>query len=157
MRYRFDTVQGFGKITHTDFIHNPVEFFPEPSEQEEALARGLLPDEANPETPEPWFASRSTRIVVDRYAPTKTVKKLAKLIEVGQSRSVAPDSPLWERMLEIYEAYNRHKGFNNPYSLKTLVHKNIFCQKLTRKKSLRFLSRSCHQNQNNLRILMAER
>ena len=129
MKFRFDTTQGFGHITHEDFIHHPIEFFPEPSQLEQALEMGLLPDEANPETPEPWFAARSTRIVVADYEPTKTVKRLAKKIK---SFVIYPEqiSQYQHELIELFEAYCNIKGFDKPYDLSNLILNNLSSKRI---------------------------
>jgi len=130
MRFRFDTTQGFGHITHEDFIHHPIEFFPESHEQEEALEVGLLPDEANPDNPMPWFIARSTRICVADYEPTKTVKRLAKKIEVAELNWPNEINLKSLTIQRIYAAYNQVKGFTNPYDIKELLTRNYLQKKV---------------------------
>lgn len=118
MKFYFDTINGFGKLTHEDFIHNPIDFYPE--DLEEALKNGLLPDEANVITPMPWFASRSTRIKVDDFKPTETSRKLSKKI-TAEVMSYTNETCILEK---IFEEYCRVKNFHTAFNLSALLTNN---------------------------------
>ena len=122
MKFDFDTIDGFGKITHQDFIYNPINFYPENTE--EALNMGLLPDEASRRQPMPWFASRSIRIKVDDFKATKTSIKFSKRIEVKELRNVEIGLH-FDILVEIFLRYSSIKGFKNPFDLKPLVYNNF--------------------------------
>lgn len=122
MKFSFDTIQGFGKITHQDFIYNPIEFYP--TDFEEALSFGLLPDEASINKPISWFASRSTRIKVSDFVATKTSIKYSKRIEVKEIKKEEIFLYL-DTLKQIFADYIKVKDYGKPYNIEPLLTNNI--------------------------------
>ena len=122
MDFYFDTINGFGHITHEDFIYNPVVFVPSPSEYEFCLEKGLLPDEANGEGKE-WFASRSTRINVANFVPNKTAKRLSSKVDIIKHEFIYESS--WSRITRLFKEYCDYKKFDNPYDIELLCRNNL--------------------------------
>lgn len=122
MKFDFNTIEGFGKITHQDFIHNPISFYP--MDILLALELGLLPDEASTDVPMPWFASRSVRIRVQDFAPTKTSIKYAKRITVSELRNEEILLAL-NTLKNIFAQYITAKGYGKPYDIEPLLTNNL--------------------------------
>lgn len=120
MDFIFDTQNGFGHITHEDFIYNPIKFLPTPEEEEIALQKGLLPDEASGYGNE-WFAGRSTRIVVDNFKPNETAKRLRPKIRVFNAQSLFNR---YHIIKHLFDKYCEVKQFENPYDISKLITNN---------------------------------
>ena len=123
MKFYFDTINGFGHITHTDFIHNPIVFVPDPDDnQEDMLLVGLLPDEATGQGKE-WFACRSCRIDVTKFSPTKTSLKMSKRVrrEVVYHKNIGEYRHI---ITSIYKKYCDVKGYTNSFDIENLIDNN---------------------------------
>lgn len=124
MKFYFDTINGFGHITHTDFIYNPIVFVPEQSDNvEDWLSMGLLPDEATRDGSE-WFACRSCRLDVTKFEPTKTSKKMSRRVVSKVVYYKDLNNYYIAFINHIYQQYCEKKEYNNSFSIENLIHNN---------------------------------
>lgn len=114
MRLVFDHTRGFGKMTEQVVFYSPYGAIFEKHEYNKALEEGWFPVDNTI-----WYQSRSTRINVNDYTPSRTTKKLAKKI------SFFPDVSLNEykkdRFREIYKKYREKKKFVSDYSIDDMI------------------------------------
>jgi hypothetical protein len=106
MKLIFNHTYGFGKMQHQTVLYSPFGAVFEPNEFEEALQTGWYP--VNNQI---WYQSRSTRIEISKYVPSKKVLKLSKKIK---SYPVAGVNSIKKDVLEnIYRKYMSHKEFKD--------------------------------------------
>jgi arginyl-tRNA--protein-N-Asp/Glu arginylyltransferase len=105
----FDHIEGFGKITEQDFIYSDPKGIAQGTDFVDYLEEGWV------EWGQYWYNLRSTRIKIEDYAPTKTVRKLAKEVNV---ETVNVDKETLSILTPIYEAYVESKGFTRDINLK---------------------------------------
>jgi arginyl-tRNA--protein-N-Asp/Glu arginylyltransferase len=110
MKVYFDHIKGFGKVSDLEVIINCAYGILEPNESPiDALQQGWIPWEGK------WYNERSTRINLSEYIPSKTTKKLSKLIIV-ESGSVAASL---EQYIELYDKYCKYHGFKRDIKLES--------------------------------------
>ena len=100
MKLLIDHTRGFGKMEREVLLYYPFGAMFEKHEYEQAISNGWFP--LNKDI---WFQSRSTRLDLSMYKPSKSVLKNAQKISwhatVPRERILRP----------IYEKYIAHKGF----------------------------------------------
>lgn len=97
---------GFGKMSNETMLYFPFGAIFEPNERAEALNNGWFPINNTI-----WFQSRSTRIDLQKYKPSKKVLKVAK--EIRYFPDVSMNAEKKARLQTIYDKYIRHKGFQD--------------------------------------------
>jgi arginyl-tRNA--protein-N-Asp/Glu arginylyltransferase len=98
----FDHVSGFGKITEQDFIYSDPKGIAMSTDFLTYLEEGWIEWQGY------WYNLRSTRIKVSEYKPTKTVRRLARKVEVTK---VILNKANLELLKPIYDKYVQAKGF----------------------------------------------
>jgi arginyl-tRNA--protein-N-Asp/Glu arginylyltransferase len=110
MKVYFDHIAGFGKVSDLEVIINCAYGILEDNESSvDALHQGWIPWEGK------WYNERSTRINLSEYIPSKTTKKLSRLIIV-ESGNV--DASL-EQYIELYDKYCKYHGFKRDIKLES--------------------------------------
>lgn len=104
----FDHIKGFGKVTQQDFIYSDPKGIALGVNFVDYLEEGWV------EWQEYWYNLRSTRINVEEYQPTKTVRKLAKRID---TEIVNVDKETLTILKPIYESYVEAKEFKRDIRL----------------------------------------
>lgn len=106
MRLIFDHTMGFGKMQHETMLYFPFGAVFEKSERGEALDNGWFPLTDNL-----WFQTRSTRINLAQYKPSKKIFKISKKIKYYPDVNMTEDKK--NRLQEIYTKYLEYKGFTD--------------------------------------------
>lgn len=110
----FDHINGFGKITHQDFIYSNPEGTLEKNEKpDQALTMGWIPWKTK------WYNHRSVRINLGKYSPSKSTKKDYKKINVEfKSIDEFNDHALAEK---IYKIYCEKNNFNRSIPIREII------------------------------------
>jgi len=108
----FDHVSGFGKITEQDFIYSDPKGIALGQDYLNYLEEGWV------EWGKYWYNLRQTRIKIEDYKPTKTVKRLSNKIQV--SKIILTEEKL-EQLQPIYEKYVKAKGYKRNIELKDFL------------------------------------
>lgn len=114
MKFICDHTFGFGKMQNQNIIYVPFGVMLEPNEYKEYLEQGWYPA-----TNDIWFQTRSTRINLDMYKPTKTVLRLAK--KVKYFPDVNMTNAKRERLSVIYDKYVAYKGYSDDMSIDDII------------------------------------
>jgi hypothetical protein len=105
MLITFDHINGFGKMTHQDFVYSNPEGVLEKNEKpDEALEKGWIPWKNK------WYNHRSVRINLKEYYPTKTTKKDFK--KITTTFDSICNFTKYKKAEEIYEIYCKKNNFN---------------------------------------------
>jgi len=96
----------FGKMQHQTMLFFPFGALFEPNERAWALANGWFP--INNVV---WYQSRSTRLNLSVYKPSKKILKISKNIKYFPDVSMNPDKKA--RLQAIYDKYIQHRGFQD--------------------------------------------
>ncbi|NBP02886.1 MAG: hypothetical protein EBU90_22775 [Proteobacteria bacterium] len=114
MLITFDHVNGFGKITHQDFVYsNPEGTLEKHETPDDALRFGWIPWKGK------WYNHRSVRINLAKYHPSKSTKKDYKKIEsTFKSISEFKDYKTAEK---IYNIYCKKNNFNRNIPIKEII------------------------------------
>jgi arginyl-tRNA--protein-N-Asp/Glu arginylyltransferase len=103
MKVYFDHIEGFGKIKHYDFIFSdPYGILEEGELEDKVLREGWTP------WGDKWYNTRSTRIDLSIYKPSKTTRKLSKKIVVQAGNVLAEK----EAYIELYNKYCSYHSFS---------------------------------------------
>jgi len=97
---------GFGKMQHETMLYYPFGATFEPHERTHALESGWFPINNVM-----WFQSRSTRLDLQKYKPSKKILKLSKRIKYYPDVNMTPDKKA--RLQNIYNKYISYKGFQD--------------------------------------------
>jgi len=114
MRWLFDHTYGFGKMSKQNIIYSPCAALLEPREYKEFLENGWYPASNHI-----WFQTRSTRVNLELYKPTKTVLRLAKKVKFFPDVNMTPAKR--ERLARIYDKYIAHKGYSDDMSIDDII------------------------------------
>jgi arginyl-tRNA--protein-N-Asp/Glu arginylyltransferase len=114
MKFICDHTYGFGKMRNQNIIYVPFGVMLEPNEYKEYLEQGWYPA-----TNDIWFQTRSTRINLEHYKPTKTVLRLAKKVKYFPDVNMTPAKR--ERLARIYDKYIEHKGYSDDMSIDDII------------------------------------
>jgi hypothetical protein len=106
MKLIFNHMYGFGKMQHQTVLYSPFGAIFEEAEYAEALQTGWFP--VNNQI---WYQSRSTRIELAKYKPSKKILKLSKEIRCYPVAGIAANKV--QLLEEIYTKYMHHKGFRD--------------------------------------------
>lgn len=106
MKLYFNHEMGFGKMQHETMLYFPFAAVFEPHERTEALENGWFPINNSM-----WYQSRSTRINLLKYHPSKKIIKLSRDIKYYPDLNLTVDKK--KRLQEIYEKYILYKGFQD--------------------------------------------
>ncbi len=106
MKLYFNHEMGFGKMMHETMLYYPFGATFEPHERVGALETGWFPINNLM-----WFQSRSTRLDLQKYYPSKKILKLSKKIKYYPDVNMTPLKK--RRLQEIYDKYVQHKGFKD--------------------------------------------
>ena len=106
MKIICDHTMGFGKMQHETMLYFPFGAIFEQHERAEALNTGWFP--INNAI---WFQSRSTRINLNKYSPSKKILNIAKKVRYFPDVSMNPDKKA--RLQAIYDKYVKYKGFHD--------------------------------------------
>lgn len=104
----FDHIEGFGKITQQDFIYSDPKGIALGVDFVDYLEQGWVEWQGY------WYNLRSTRINVEDYEPTKTVRKLAKRIDTEIANV---DQETLSILKPIYDSYVEAKEFKRDIRL----------------------------------------
>jgi len=114
MLINFDHINGFGKITHQDFIYSNPEGILEKNEKpDRALEKGWIPWK------DKWYNHRSVRINLEKYYPSKSTKKDYKKIECN-FKSIS-EFKNYELANDIYKTYCEKNNFNRNIPIKEII------------------------------------
>lgn len=106
MKLYFNHEMGFGKMRHETMLYYPFGATFEPHERPNALETGWFPINNVM-----WYQSRSTRIELSKYKPTKKILKLSRDIKFYPDVNLTPQKK--DRLQQIYNKYLLHKGFQD--------------------------------------------
>ena len=101
-------------MRNQNIIYVPFGVMLEPNEYKEYLEQGWYPA-----TNDIWFQTRSTRINLQLYKPTKTVLRLAKRVKYFPDVNMTPAKR--ERLARIYDKYIAHKGYSDDMSIDDII------------------------------------
>lgn len=114
MLITFDHVNGFGKITHQDFIYSNPEGTLEKNEKpDHALEKGWIPWKGK------WYNHRSVRINLEKYYPSKSTKKDYKKIECNFN--AISEFKSYKLSDQIYKIYCDKNNFNRSIPIKEII------------------------------------
>lgn len=106
MKLYFNHEMGFGKMQHETILHFPFAAVFEPNERSQALQSGWFPINNKM-----WYQSRSTRIDLSLYKPTKKILKLSRYIKYYPDLNLTQEKK--NRLQTIYSKYLEYKGFQD--------------------------------------------
>ena len=101
-------------MRNQNIIYVPFGVMLEPHEYKEYLEQGWYPA-----TNDIWFQTRSTRINLELYKPTKNVLRLAKKVKYFPDVNMTLAKR--ERLARIYDKYIAHKGYNDDMSIDDII------------------------------------
>jgi hypothetical protein len=114
MELLFDHTYGFGKMAKQSFAHVPFAALLQPIEYKEYLEKGWYP--VNKDI---WFQTRSTRLNLSAYQPTKNILRLAKKVKYFPDVNMTDIKK--QRLKTIYEKYINYRGFSYDLSIEDLI------------------------------------
>lgn len=114
MKFLFDHTYGFGKMSKQNMIYVPFAVLLESKEYKQYLEQGWYP--ANNDI---WFQTRSTRINLEFYKPTKNVLRLSKKVKYFPDVNMTKEKR--KRLEKIYEKYISHKGYIYDMSIDDII------------------------------------
>jgi hypothetical protein len=114
MKFLFDHTFGFGKMRNQNMIYVPFAVLLEPNEYKEYLQTGWYPANNNI-----WFQTRSTRIDLSIYEPTKDILKKSKKVKFFPDVSMTQEKR--KRLKKIYDKYLIHKGYSDDMSIDDII------------------------------------
>lgn len=110
MRVVFDHIEGFGKVSHQDFIYSsPVGHLEDWETAQSALETGWIPWDGV------WYNMRSVRINLEHYRPSATTKRLSHKIDFVYQKF--KDDSLY---YQLYDDYCEHHGYQRVISWEQL-------------------------------------
>jgi|GEM_PF-1453504 len=114
MLITFDHINGFGKITNQDFIFsNPEGTLERKEKPDDALEKGWIPWKNK------WYNHRSVRINLDKYKPSKSVKKDYKKINT-EFKSISEFKD-FNKAEDIYAVYCKKNDFLRNISIIDII------------------------------------
>lgn len=114
MKLLFDHTYGFGKMSKQNIQYVPFAAQLEPNEYKEYLEKGWYPFNQDL-----WYQTRSTRIDLSAYQPTKEVKRIAKKIKCYPNIRIT--EPKKQKLKSIYENYIQQKGYRYDLSIEDII------------------------------------
>lgn len=114
MELFFDHTYGFGKMSKQNIAYVPFAALLQPIEYKEYLEKGWYP--VNKDV---WFQTRSTRLDLSVYKPSKKVLTSAKKIKYFLDVNMTPTKR--ERLKIIYEKYISYRGFKYDLSIDDIL------------------------------------
>jgi len=114
MKVLFDHINGFGKITHQDFVYSNPEGTLEKNEKpDQALEKGWIPWKGK------WYNHRSVRINLNNYYPNKNTKKDYKKIECNFK--LICELKNYKLANDIYKIYCEKNNFNRNIPIEEII------------------------------------
>jgi hypothetical protein len=114
MLISFDHINGFGKITHQDFVYSNPEGTLEKNEKpDDILEKGWIPWKNK------WYNHRSVRINLKKYYPSKSTKKDYKKIDIN-FKSIL-EFKNYDMAEKIYKIYCEKNNFNRNIPITEII------------------------------------
>lgn len=101
-------------MSRQNILYVPFAALLEPKEYKEYLEKGWYP--INKDI---WFQTRSTRIDLSQYKPTKEIKRISKKIKAYPNVAISEDKK--QRLKVIYDKYIQHKNYRYDLTIEDII------------------------------------